>query len=126
MGLLRPKLNPNSTLKYALKKVERAVPNSEGKPNLKGRKIAKPSSRQRPTWHGRAMWHGRATQHGQVVPLLWSAGRAGSWVHGRAPCCPSVSGLVFLRFALLGARGSLDPLIFLEITFEVDLSIETR
>jgi len=33
---------------------------------------------------GRAWWDGCATQHGLAMPLLWPAGRAGSWGHG--PC----------------------------------------
>ena len=86
---MRPKLNPNSTLKYALKKVERAVPNSEGKPNFKGRKIAKPSPCRHPTWHGRAKWHDPA-RPGRATSL---AGRS-CWVLGARPCTHEQSSTV--------------------------------
>ena len=59
---------------------------------------------------------GRATL---LAGLCWVA----SWVHG--PCLACFARVV-RRFALLGARGFLDPLIFLEFTFEVLFSIETR
>ena len=54
-----------------------------------------------------------------LAGLCWVA----SWVHG--PCLACFARVV-RRFALLGARGFLDPLIFLEFTFEVLFSIETR
>ena len=41
------------------------------------------------------------------------------------PCCMPVPCTVFLCFAILDARGFLEPLIFLEIAFKVLFSIET-
>jgi len=46
-------------------------------------------------------------------------------VHGRAPLWHARALPVFRCFAILGARGFLKPLIFLEIAREVFFSIET-
>ena len=81
--------------------------------------------------HGRAKTHGRATQHGLAVPLLWPAGRAGSWVTVRAPYFPAVSSpvlrvlsAVLLCFASLDPQGYLEPPICLEIAREIFFSIK--
>ena len=46
-------------------------------------------------------------------------------VHGRAPLWHARALPIFRCFAILGARGCLEPLIFLEIAREVFFSIET-
>jgi len=60
------------------------------------------------------------------------AGRPAVLDHGRTvvrpvtrPCLACFTRVV-RRFALHGARGFLDPLIFLELAFQVLFSIETR
>jgi len=57
-----------------------------------------------------------------VLPVLAASAWGCTVVH---PCGTPVRSSVFLYFAILGARGFLKPLIFLEITREVFFSIET-
>jgi len=71
---------------------------------------------------GRAQQHGHAARHGVAVPVFWLAHRDSPWVHGRT-LLPHVRALPC--FALLGARGFLEPQIFLEIAREILFSIET-
>jgi len=71
--------------------------------------------------HGRPHMHGRAPPvHGRA--LVVPERDASATVH---PCGTPVRSLVFLCFAILGAREFFEPLIFLEITREVFFSIKT-
>ena len=82
---------------------------------------------------GRAPTHGRAWG-ARVAVRAGTAARAVVvpvcglllGVHGRAPLWHSRACPVFCCFAVLDARGFLEPLIFLEFTLEVLFSIETR
>ena len=123
--------------KRALKEVSRGPHKNEAKPQIKGRKIA---NRADPT----GAWpchRAQATVHRCTAVRLahtavhlahdWSCtGGAGfcslclgcTAVH---PCVTPVRFPVFLCFAILGARSFLEPLIFLEIAWEVLFFIET-
>jgi len=109
MEFIEAKMNPNSTLKMLSKRSRKGPPKNDGKTHIKSRKSRNRHTRAAPAWHGQAM------------PIFWPAGRVGSWVHG--PCArlparflPRFARVVH-RFTLIGARGFLDPLIFLELTF---------
>ena len=76
--------------------------------------------------HGRAPpVHGRAP--GTRLAVHWWCRFLQSLlgVHGRAPLWHARALPVFRCFAILGARGFLKPLMFLEIAREVFFSIET-
>ena len=118
---MRPKLNPKFTLKELSKK-SREVLKNEGKPRIKKAENRESFSAPAQTWHD------RATQQGLAVPLLWPAGRAGSWVHSPCALLPARVLTCFARvvrcFASLDPRGFLEPPIFLEIAREVFFSIK--
>ena len=99
MEFIEAKINPNSTLKNALKKVEKKPPKVKKKTRLKSPKMAN-RKKPRRTRHGPA-WHGHARWHGQAVPLFWPAGRTGSWVHGPCAQFSPVSCLVSRLFSFV-------------------------
>jgi len=128
MVFIEAKRDPNSTLKMLSQKVEERS-KSEEKNAFK-----KPENREpheiapHPTRPSLARPCQVARSCHPVRP-----GHARSWVHGPCVqfppvCClfSRVFCLVFLRFGLLGARGVLHPLLFLELTFEVLFSTKTR
>ena len=145
MEFIEATLNPNFLPKRALNEVPRGRPKVKqncNKKTEKSRKRADPTDA-RPPMHrrtgDRAPTHGRAAPaHGRAPPVH---GRAS--MHGRPcascagfacfclgctavhPCGTPVHSLVFLCFAILGAWGFLEPLIFLEIAREVFFSIKT-
>ena len=123
--------------KRALKEVWRGPQNMKQKWNkspkkgetARGPDTARPCRVARPPVHRRTV--GRAPTHGHAP----GARLAVHWwcrflqplpgVHARAPLWHSRALPVFRCFAILGARGFLEPLIFLEIAHEVFFSIET-
>jgi len=112
MEFIEAKINPNSTLKMLskrsrrgpLKVKQRRIKKAE-KPNPRRNNLARPGT----SLAGRPCWVLDA-QSVRPIPARVSACFA----------------RVVRRFALLGARGFLDPLIFPKITFEVIFSIQTR
>ena len=84
---------------------------------------APPRTAVRPGIGGRASWHDQrmAIQLG-LLPVQSFCLRCTAV----QPCCTVVSSTVFLCFAFFDVQGFLEPLIFLEITLEVFLSIETQ
>jgi len=76
-------------------------------------------------WPGCAQQHGRAARHGVACHFF---GRRTVILPGCMAvhsCRTSVACPILLCFTLLGARGFLEPQIFLEIAREVLFSIET-
>ena len=115
MEFIEAKKNPNSILKMLSKKVEERSPKYEGKRNKKAeiREAHSPASASlaRPCHIA-----GRPVVLGHRCTVVRPVAR---------PCLACFARVV-RHFALLGARGFLDPLIFLERTFKVLFSIETR
>jgi len=103
MEFIDAKMNPNFTPKMLLKRSMR------GPLKVKKDGLKRPKNRTR----GATIWQGHATPHGQAVPLLWPAGRVGSWVHGPCvqfpPVFPPVSRVLSaaLLFLVLGASSIL-------------------
>jgi len=116
MEFIEAKINPNSTLKNALKKVKESSPKNEGKSRIK-----RPKSRNRTDAPAQTVPGGMVVPPSTARPCQISGRPVVLGLGARSVSCH-----VFLRFALLGARGFLDPLIFLEITFEVLFSIKIR
>jgi len=63
----------------------------------------------------------RAPTHGRALVVPASA--ASAWCMAVHPCRTPVCCPIFLCFAILGARALLKPLIFLDIAFEVLVSM---
>ena len=97
MEFIEAKIDPNSTLKMLSKRPRRGPQNMKQKRNKKTQKC---ETVRTPPRHQLA----RPSRATLLAGLCWVA----SWVHG--PCLARFARVV-RRFALLGARGFLDPLI---------------
>ena len=98
-------------------------PKNEGKQNIKTEKcrIAWDRTPARPCTNARPCVHQRtAMRPYSPAALFYLECTAVHPYRTPVPCA------VFLYFAILNAQGFLEPLIFLEITFKVLFSIETR
>ena len=128
------------------REVEASPPKNEAKPEIKSPENAKLGSAA--TRHGRAKQHGRPCHHARPCvhharPCVWrTVGRAvwhgwpcvtcpvlGTFCPGCTavhPCGTPVRVLFSAVLLFLDARDVLEPLIFLDLTFEVLFSIEIR
>ena len=132
MGFIEAMLNPKFLPKVLLKEGLEVPPKNKGKQNIKTEKTqnyavldaALPYTNTRPPVPPvQRRTAGRAS-----VFAGCACSASGAWpcTPVVCPCRTPVPCTVFLRFAILDAQGFLEPLIFLEIAFNVLFSIETR